>query len=59
MCIAFSTEEGEQMIVMSLNDVTMFALASGEGYIRKACTKLWAVIWAFGTEHFSQLLGGH
>ena len=43
----------------SFNDVTMFAHASGRGYIRKACMSLGAVIWDFGTEHFRQLLGGH
>ena len=47
------------MIMMSFNDITMFARASGRGYIRKACMSLWAVIWVFGTEYFAQLLGGH
>ena len=55
----YPTERGEQMIVTSFNDVTMFTHASGRGYIRKACTSLKAVIWVFGTEHFGQLLGGH
>ena len=59
MCSAFPTERGKQMIVMSFNDVTMFAHAFGRGYIRKACMSLRAVVWVFGTEHFSQLLGGH
>ena len=60
---AFPTERGKQTIVMSFNDVTMFAHASGRGYgrgyIRKACMSVGAVVWVFGTEHFSQLLGGH
>ena len=43
----------------SFNDVTMFACASGRGYIRNACMSLGAVIWVFGTEHFGQLLGGN
>ena len=47
------------MIVTLFNDVTTFAHASRRGYIRKAHTNLQAVIWVFGTEHFSQLLGGH
>ena len=47
------------MIVTAFNDITMFAHASGRRYIRKACTSLQTVIWVFGTEHFSQLLGGH
>ena len=58
MCSAFPPKEIEQMIVMSFNDVTIFSHASGRGYIRKACTSLQAVIWVFGTECFSQLLGG-
>ena len=37
----------------------MFAHAFGWEYIRKPHTNLWAVIWDFGTEQFSQLLGGH
>ena len=47
------------MIVTSFNDITMFAHASGRGYIRKACTNLQAVIWVFRTEWIGQLLGGH
>ena len=47
------------MIVTSFNDLATFAHASGRGYIRKMHTNLWAVIWVFGTECFSQLLGGH
>ena len=47
------------MIVTSFNDITMFAYAPGRGYIRKTYTSLGAVIWVFGTEWFSQLLGGH
>ena len=44
---------------MSFSHVTMFAHAFGRGYIMKACTNFQAVIWVLGTEHFSQLLGGH
>ena len=57
--VLFPLKEGEQTIVMSFNDITMFPLASGRGYIIKACTSLRAVIWVFGTECFGQLLGGH
>ena len=59
MCSAFLLKEGKQMIVMSFNDVTMFAHASWRGYIRKACTSLGAVVWVSGAEHFGQLPGGH
>ena len=57
--VLFPLKEGEHMIVMSFNDVTTFAHASGRGYIRKAHKNLWAVVWVFGTECFGQLLGGH
>ena len=45
MSSAFPTERGKQMIVMSFNDVTMVAHASGRGYIRKTCMSIKAVIW--------------
>ena len=54
-----SLKEGEQTIVTSLNDITMFSHVSGRGYIRKVHMNLGAVVWVFGTHHFSQLLGGH
>ena len=56
--VVFPLKEGEQMIVISFNDITTFAHASRRGYIRKVCTSLEAVIWVFGAECFGQLLGG-
>ena len=47
------------MIVMSFSDVTMFAHASGRGYIRKACMSLGVVVWVFGIEQFGQYEATH
>ena len=47
------------MIVTPFNDITMFACASGRGYIRKVHMNLYAVVWVSGTEWFGKLLGGH
>ena len=57
---AFSTEMGEQTILMSFSDVIIGLLMHlGIGYKRKACKSLRAVIWVSGTEQLGQLLGGH
>ena len=46
----FPTERVEQMIVMSLDDVTMIAHAIWRGkYIRRAHSGFEAVIWVSGT----------
>ena len=57
--VLFLLKEGNQTFMTSFSDITTLAHAFGRGYISKACMSLWAVIWVFGTEHFSQLLGGH
>ena len=56
MC-GFPVEKVEQMIVMSLSDVTVIAHAIGGGkYIRKASSSFGAVIWVSGTEWLGLLL---
>ena len=53
----FPTGKVEQMIVMSLGDVTMIAHAIGGGkYIRRASSSFRAVIWVSGTEWLGLLL---
>ena len=52
MCSGFPVERVEQMIVTSLDDVTMIAHAIWGGkYIRRAHSGFGAVIWVSGTEH--------
>ena len=51
------TEKVEQMIVTSLDDITMIACAIwGGNYIRRAHSDFRAVIWASGTELLGLLL---
>ena len=53
----FSCGKVEQMIVMSLDDVTMIAHAiRGGKYIRRASLSFGAVIWVSGTEWLGLLL---
>ena len=53
----FPMEKVEQMIVMSLSDITMIACAIGGGkYIRKVSSSFGAVIWVSGTEQLGLLL---
>ena len=57
ICSGFPIEKVEQMIMTSLNDVTMISHAIGGGkYIRKASSSLGAVIWVSGTEQLGPLL---
>ena len=50
-------EKVDQVIVMSLSDVTVIAHAIGGGkYIRKASLSFEAVIWVSGTEPLGLLL---
>ena len=56
MCSGFPVEKVEQMIVTSLDDVTMIACAIWGGkHIRRACSGFGAVIWVSGTEHLGLL----
>ena len=51
------TEKVKQMIVTSLNDVTMMACAiEGGKYIRRGHLGFGVVIWVSGTEQFGLLL---
>ena len=53
----FPMEKVEQMIMMSLSDVTMIAHAIGGGkYIRRASSSFGAAIWVSGTEQLGLLL---
>ena len=53
----FSVEKVEQVIVMSLSDVTVITCAIGGGkYIRKASLSFGTVIWVSGTEWLGLLL---
>ena len=58
---AFPAEIGEQMILMSFDDIIIILLMHpGIGYKRKASKSLGAVVvWVSGTEWLGQLLGGH
>ena len=57
MCSGFPTEKVEQMIMMSLDDITMIAhVIRGGKYIRRASSSLEAVIWVPGTEWLGLLL---
>ena len=57
MCSCFSMEKVEQMIVMSLSDVTVITHTIGDRkYIRKANLSFGAVIWVSGTEQLGPLL---
>ena len=50
-------EKLEQMILMSLSDITVIAHATGGGkYIRKDCSSFGEVIWVSGTEQLGLLL---
>ena len=56
-CNGFPAERLEQMIMISLDDVTMIAHAiEGGKYIRRAHLGFGAVIWVSGTEQFGLLL---
>ena len=56
----FPTGRGKQTIVTSFSDVTNVMLMHRvEGYIRRACTSLEAIIWGFGAEHSGNLLRSH
>ena len=49
--LVFPLEKLEQMIVMSLDDVTVIACAIWGGkYIRRASLSFMAVVWVSGTE---------
>ena len=51
------TEKVDQMIMMSLDDITVITHAIWGGkYIRRACSSFKAVIWVSGTEQLSLLL---
>ena len=53
----FPMEKVEQMIMMSLGDVTMITHAIGGGkYLRRASSSFGAVIWVSGTEQLGLLL---
>ena len=53
----FSHKKVEQMIVMSLSDVTVITHATGGGkYIRKVSSSFGDVIWVSGTEWLGPLL---
>ena len=53
----FPMEKVEQMISMSLDDVTMIAHATWGGkYIRRAHSGFGAVVWVSGTEQLDLLL---
>ena len=57
MCSGFPIERVEQMIMTSLDDVTMIAHAiEGGKYIRRAHLGFGAVVWVSGTEWFGLLL---
>ena len=57
MYSGFPTERVEQMIMTSLDDVTMITCAIERGgYIRKAHLGFRAVLWVSGTEWFGLLL---
>ena len=53
----FSHKKVEQMIMMSLDDVTVIAHAIWGGkYIRRASSSFGAVVWVSGTEQLGLLL---
>ena len=57
MCSGLPVEKVEQMIVMSLDDVTVIAHAIWGGkYIRRASSSFRAVVWVSGTEQLGLLL---
>ena len=57
MCSGFPMEKVEQMIMMSLSDITVITHTTGGGkYIRKATSSFGAVIWVSGTERLGLLL---
>ena len=57
MCSGFPMEKVEQMIMISLDDVTMIACAiRGGKYIRRASSSFGAVVWVSGTEWLGLLL---
>ena len=59
MCSGLPTEKVEQMIMMSLDDITMIAHAIWGGkYIRRAHLGFGAVVWVSGTEQLG-LLSSH
>ena len=56
----FPTERGKQMIVTSFSDVmNVMLMHRVEGYIRRACMSLGAIVWVFGAEHSANLLRSH
>ena len=60
MCSAFPTEMGEQMILMSFDEVIIALLVHLRiWYRRKVCKSLEAAMWVSGTEWLGQLIGGH
>ena len=53
----FPVEKVEQIIVMSLGDITMIAHAIGGGkYIRRASLSFGTMVWVSGTEQLGLLL---
>ena len=57
MCSGLPAEKVEQMIMMSLDDITMITHAIWGGkYIRRAHLGFGAVIWVSGTEWLGLLL---
>ena len=57
MCSGLPMQKVEQMIVMSLDDITMIAHAIWGGkYIRRAHSGFGAVVWVSGTECLGLLL---
>ena len=57
--VVFPWKKVEQMIVTSLDDVTMIAHAIWGGkYIRRPCSGFGAVVWVSGTEWLG-LLSSH
>ena len=57
MCSGFPAGKVEQMILMSLDDVTVIACAMwGVKYIRRASPSFGAFVWVSGTEQLGLLL---
>ena len=59
MCSSLPAEKAEQMIMTSVDDITMIAHAIWGGkYIRTAHSGFWGVVWVSSTEWLG-LLSSH
>ena len=56
MCSGFPMDKVEQMIMMSLSDITVITHVTGGKYIRKVSSSLRAVVWISGIEQLGLLL---